>query len=204
MPTPLSVGNVTFRERSVQPRKSRTGPDSLQVVLRGASDLLASELAQWTPGRTYPGYPNMFLDEAHATDRGPVSEIDLTFLGFLDGRALDRNGLIDQSQDTMLSSVQLTSSAGATVTASYYSQVSSFRWLARGARPSGPRFRGMVSAPRDVPPGFLHALSPPKFPGSIANAYRVVLRLTQFKIDELARGAAWPVTESWAVEIEPD
>lgn len=199
MPTPLTRGNVNFQEREVSRRKSRRGIDGLTVVLRGATSLLAVEEAKWTKGRTYPGYPTMFLEEINVSDKGVVSDIELSFSGFL--TPPQGNGLVDVSRDVSLSSVQLSSSGGDNVSVNYYSQSTTFRWLADFPNPR-PRFRNLISVPVDFPPGAIFNFSPPRFSGSLGASYKVLARLNQFQISELG-SRAYSVTESWGIEIEP-
>lgn len=199
MPTPLTRGNVSFQEREVSRRKSRRGIDGLTVVLRGATSLLAAEEAKWTKGRTYPGYPTMFLEEVNVSDRGVVSDIELSFSGFLSPPS--GTGLVDQDQDISLSSVQLQSSGGENVSVNYYAQSTTFRWLS-AVRPESPRFRNRLSVPRAFPPGAIFNPSPPKFAGNLNTSYKVLARLSQFQISELSP-RAFGVTETWSIEVEP-
>lgn len=199
MPTPISVGNVSFQQKELVERRSRRGLDSLTVVLRGATSLLAAEKLKWRKGSAYPGYGGMYLEEATSTEHGAVSEIELNFSGFIESPA--GGGLIDTSRDIVLSSVQLVSSQGVNVTVSYYSQVTTVRWLTRGAMPGGPRFGGQVGVPAQFPPGALFNPSPPRFKGNLNGSYKVLLRLVQFQATELAPNA-YAVTESWAIEVE--
>lgn len=201
MPTPINLGNVAFREIELSKRKSRTGADSMTVTLKGAASLLSAELAKWKVGQTYAGYQGMFLQEIDSTDKGVVVELRLTFVGYLDLIDLD-SGLVSESSDTSLSSVQLTTSGGDDVAFQYYSQVSTFRWIHRKTtKPTGPRFRNRVSTPRGIPTTALFAPSPPTYAGGIGSSYAPVLRLSQFSVNELAR-SVWEVTEAWSIDVQ--
>ena len=200
MPTPLSVGTTTFREISVQETLSKSGFDTLAVILRGASSNLAAEKANWTRGITYPGYPTMFLDTRDSVDRGPVSEINLTFHGFLNSFAAE-NGLVDATDDISRQSVTLSTDAGDNVSFSFYAQVTTVRWMYRGTDiPTQPRFPSQV--PSVIPTNLLFQPNPPNYAGSVAGQYKARGRLSQFQRTRMAPGV-WGVVESWETLIEP-
>lgn len=200
MPTPISVGTTTFREVSVQETLSKSGFDTLIVTLRGASSNLAAEKANWTRGRTYPGYPNMFLDTRDSVDHGPVSEINLVFQGFLNNVAAD-NGIVDATDDISRQSVTLNTDEDENVSFGFYAQVTTIRWMYRGNQmPMQPRFRTQV--PSVIPTNLLFQPDPPNYEGKIAGRYKVRGRLSQFQRTRMAPGV-WGVVESWENVIEP-
>ena len=174
----------------------------MTVIRRGAASLLDTEIALWPRGISYPGFPNMFLEDHVIKDRGPVAEVSLNFLGYLTAET-PRNGLVEKSTDVSLASVEIVPSGqDDAVTFSYYAKQTIFRWIQRGGfEPQAPRFRSQVSSPSAFPDGFLYAASPPNFSGSIGGKYRPVLRLTQFSPQEVAR-TLWTVTETWSIEVE--
>jgi hypothetical protein len=200
MPTPLFLGNTNFREVETNPVVNRSGLDSLSVTLKGRSTALSSELANWPIGKTYPGYPNMFLDTRSTRDRGPVAEISLSFVGFIDSFSPE-NGLNEISDSITRQSVSLNTNEDENVTFQYFAQSTSYRWIHKGSqRPTTPKFRAIV--PSTISTNQLFAPFPPKFTGSISNRYRVAGRLAQFDRTRLSP-TVWAVVETWENLIEP-
>lgn len=200
MPTALSVGTTTFRAVEINETLSRTGFDSLTVVLKGAASGLATELANWTRGKTYPGYPNMFLETRDSRDRGPVAEITLNFQGFLSSSP-GTSDVIDISDSISRQAVTLTTDADENVSFSFYAQVTTTRWIYRGQfMPKQPKYPGVV--PSTIPTNILFQPDPPNFEGSISGQYKANGRMSQFDRQRLAPGV-WGVIESWEVLIEP-
>lgn len=200
MPTAASVGTTTFRAVSISETLSRTGFDTLTVVLKGAASGLSAELANWTRGRTYPGYPNMFLETRDSTDRGPVVEITLNFTGFLTSSA-GASEVIDVSDDISRQAVTITTDADENVSFSFYAQVTTTRWIYRGtSMPVQPKYPGVV--PSVIPTNILFQPDPPNYEGSVAGRYKANGRMSQFSRQRLAPGV-WGVVESWEVLIEP-
>lgn len=200
MPTPSSVGTTTFRATAIGETLSRNGFDLLTVILRGASSGLAAELANWTRGRTYPGYPNMFLETRDSKDHGPVAEITLNFTGFLTSSA-GASEIIDVTDDISRQSVTLTTDEDENVSFNFYAQVTTTRWMYRGEfMPIQPKYPGVV--PSVIPTNILFQPDPPNYVGSIAGRYKGRGRMSQFSRQRLAPGV-WGVVESWEVLIEP-
>lgn len=200
MPTAASVGTTTFREISVEPVLNRSGMDSLTVILKGRSSALATEIANWTRGRTYPGYPTMYLETRSHVDRGPVAEITLNFIGLL-STASTENGAIDFEDSITRQSVSITTDEDENVNFQYYAQSTTTRWISRGPQiPTTPKFKGRV--PTEVPVNALFAPDPPNYSGSIAGKYKGVGRLAQFTRSRVAPGV-WMVVETWEIMVEP-
>lgn len=201
MPTSVGVGTTSFRAVSVDEGVARDGLDSLTVTLRGKATGLAAESALWTRGRTYPGYPNMYLQSKSTADRGPVAEIVLNFIGFIESASLEQ-GLVDLDDGISLSSVTLNTDEDEDITFSYYAQSSTWKWIHRGVtQPSQPKFRAVV--PSSIDTSKLFAPYPPKYSGSIAGRYQAEGRLAQFQRTRLAP-SVWSVVETWETLIVPD
>ena len=202
MPTPLYQGNTDFREVETNPVVNRTGLDSLSVTLKGRSTALATELLNWPMGRTYPGYPNMFLDTRSTRDRGPIAEISLSFSGFITSY-VPENGLIDVDDQITRQSVSLTTDTDETVTFAYFGQSTTYRWLSKGpTMPTAPKFRATV--PSEININNLFRPFPPQFNrGDVAGRDKSEGRLSGFSRTRLA-ASVWAVTETWDVLIEPD
>jgi len=200
MPTPISKGNVAFREVSADETLNRSGLDSLSVVLRGARAGLAAERNKWQRGSKYAGYPNMFLETRSSLDKGPVAEITLNFVGSLSSQVF-ANGVIDRSDSITRQSVSLTTSTGENVSLQYFAQQNTTRWMSYSAQaPRSPRFGSVV--PTSIPVTALFSPDPPNFKGSLSNAFQPVGRLAQFDRQELSPGV-WMVVESWEVMVDP-
>lgn len=200
MLTPLYVGGTDFREIETNPVVNRDGLDSLTVTLKGRSTALSAESLKWRMGVTYPDYPSMFLQSRSTRDRGPLSEITLNFVGFIDQFTAE-NGLNEISDSITRQSVSLNTSDDETVNFQYFAQSTSYRWISRSIfRPTFPKFRAIV--PSTIPTNQLFAPSPPKFTGSISNRYTVAGRLAQFERTRIAP-SVWAVVETWENLIEP-
>lgn len=201
MPIPLYVGTTTFREVSSNPVVNRSGLDTLTIVLRGKVTDLAAQTLLWARGVSYTGYPNMFLDSKSTADKGPIAEITLNFIGYIETAATE-NGLIDKSDGIARQSVTLNTDDDEDVTFAYYGQTTTARWISRTvAIPQSPRFPAVV--PSTLPVAQLFAPYPPKYTGSISGRYKVEGRLSQFERTRLAV-SVWSVVESWEILIEPD
>lgn len=200
MPTPTGTGTVTFRVVSEDQGINFNGSDSLTVRLRGEASLLSAASAAYTRYSPHASYPTMFLTGKRTIDRGPVAEIELTYTGYLESLTPD-NGLISLSDDISLQTVQLTSDEDENITFSYRAQTTTWVWMTRSeSKPEYPRFG--IPVPSEIPTGLLFNPSPPKYDGSVASAYKLGSRLTQFRRDRIAPGL-WTVTETWMMSIEP-
>lgn len=200
MPTPLFLGNTDFREVETNPVVNRDGLDTLTVTRKGRSTALAAELLKWKMGATYPNYPDMYLQTRSTRDRGPISEISLSFVGFIDSFSPE-NGLNEVSDSITRQSVSLNTDDDENVSFQYFAQSTSYRWIHKGRlRPTTPKFRAIV--PTTIPTNQLFAPFPPKFTGSISNRYRVAGRLAQFDRTRLSP-TVWAVVETWENLIEP-
>lgn len=200
MPTPLFHGNTDFREVESNPVVNRDGLDSLSITLKGRSTALTAELIKWPMGRTYPGYPSMYLQTRSTRDRGPISEISLSFVGFIDS-FMPENGLNEISDSITRQSVTLNSDQDEDITWAYFAQTTTYRWISKDSRqPLQPKFRAIV--PTQIATNQLFSPVPPKFEGSINNSYKVEGRLSQFDRTRLAP-SVWAVVEAWQNIIEP-
>jgi hypothetical protein len=200
MPTSLGVGTTSFQEISVQETVSRSGLDSLTVVLKGKATGLAAARTAWRRGDTYTGYPTMFLDTKDSTERGPVAELTLNFIGFIDSYAAE-NGIVDIEDNISRQSVTINTDEDENVSFSYYAQTSTTRWIYRGTqKPRNPKFPAVV--PTDIPISYLFQPDPPNYSGSITNRYQPNGRLAQFARTRLAP-SVWAVVETWEVLVEP-
>ena len=201
MSTALGVGTTSFRAVSVDEGIARDGLDSLTVTLRGKATGLAVESALWTRGRTYPGYTSMYLQSKSTADRGPVAEIVLNFIGFIESSSLE-GGLVDLDDGISLSSVRLNTDEDEDVTFSYYAQSSTWKWISRGpSKPEQPKFRAVV--PSAINTSNLFSPYPPNYNGSIAGRSKNEGRLAQFQRTRLAP-SVWSVVETWETLIVPD
>jgi hypothetical protein len=199
MPTPVGKGTTTFREVSVQETVSRSGLDGLTVVLRGIHSGLTVEKKKWKRGASYTGYSNMYLETKDSIDRGPVAELTLNFIGFID--ATSDNGVVDIEDSITSQSVTINTSDDENVSFRYFAQATTVRWIFRGKDlPVRPRFPGIV--PSTIPTNLLFQPDPPNYKGSISGRYNPIGRLAQFTRTRLAP-SVWAVVESWENLIEP-
>jgi hypothetical protein len=199
MPTPVGKGTTTFREVSVQETVSRSGLDGLTVLLRGIHSGLATEKAKWKRGAKYTGYPNMYLETKDSIDRGPVAELTLNFIGYIDSTSDD--GVVDIEDSISSQSVTINTTDDENISFRYFAQATTVRWIYRGSTsPTRPRFPGIV--PSSIPTNLLFQPDPPKYTGSISGRYEPVGRLAQFARTRLAP-SVWAVVESWENLIEP-
>jgi hypothetical protein len=199
MPTPIGKGTTTFREVSVQETVSRSGLDGLTVVLRGINSGLAAEKAKWKRGTRHTNYPNMYLETKDSIDRGPVAELTLNFIGYID--ATSDNGIVDIEDSISSQSVTINTDADENISFRYFAQATTVRWIYRGIySPTRPLFPGIV--PSSLPTNLLFQPDPPKYTGSISGRYKPVGRLAQFTRTRLAP-SVWAVVESWENLIEP-
>jgi hypothetical protein len=199
MPTSIGVGTTNFREVSVSETVNRQGVDSLTVSLRGKATGLQAVFDLYRRGSTYPGYPNMFLDSKSFDERGPVADIILNYIGFID--VTTDNGLTDVEDSITDQSVTLTTDEDENVTFRYFCQSTTSRWIYRGAsKPTSPKFRGVV--PSEIPTNLLFQPNPPNYTGSIAGRYKPNGRLAQFTRTRIAPNV-WAVVETWENFIEP-
>ena len=200
MPTPISVGTTTCREVSVQEARSRTSFDTVTITLRGATSNLAAAKAQYRAGGTYGGYSNMRIETIDSTDRGPVCDLTLTLLGFIDNSATP-NDPISITDDIAGESVTITTSADENVTFRYFAQTTSVRYIARQREaPRNTKYPGIV--PSTIPTGTLFQPNPPNYTGGTNGRYRFEGRLVSFQRERIAQDV-WAVVETWANLIEP-
>lgn len=199
MPTPISVSNTAFREVSTQETVSRSGLDGLTVILKGAASALQAERNKWKRGDTYPGYRNMYLETKDSTHSGPVANLILSFIGFIDSPT--SNVVVDIDDSITAQSVTLNTDEDENVNFRYFAQSATTRWISRGANPPArPRFPGIV--PSTIPTDYLFAPDPPNYIGSISGRYKATGRLVQFQRTRLAP-SVWAVVETWENLIEP-
>jgi len=204
MPTAASRGTTSFRDFSVDSAKGFDGPDTLTVTRRGAvgtaNALLNAELALWKRGAAHSTYKNMFLQTVSWQERGPVCDVVLNYLGFLDSVDNDR-GVIDITDDIAEESVTITTSTGENVNFRYFAQTATTRWISRSSRyPTRPQFPGVV--PTTLPVGLLRQPNPPDYTGSISGNYKLEGVLAGFQRVRLAK-TVWAVTETWKNLVEP-
>lgn len=201
MPTPLYVGlSDTYTVAEITEDVSRPDMDMLRVLLRGKYSSLDAQFALWTRGMAYPGYANVSLDHKSKRKRGPIGEIDLIFIGFIE-MSDPENGLIDIVDDITEQSVSLTSSADENVTWQYYGQQTTYRWVSRSTtKPASPKFRAIV--PSTIQTNFLFNPYPSNYTGSFSDSYQIRGRLAQFQRTRIAP-KLWSVTETWINRIEP-
>ena len=204
MPTAASRGTTSFREYSVDSARGFDGPDTMTVTRRGAvgasNALLNTELNQWRRGSAHGTYKNMYLQTVSWQDRGPVCDVILNYVGFLDSTDTD-NGVIDISDDIADESVTIATTADENVNFRYFSQTTTTRWISRSTQyPTRPKFPGIV--PTSLPIGFLRQPNPPKYTGSISGRYRIEGVLAGFQRVRLAK-SVWAVTETWKNLVEP-
>lgn len=199
MPTSIGVGTTSFREVSIAENINRQGVDSLTVTLRGKATGLQAAFDGYKRGSTYTGYANMYLDSKSKEERGPVADIILNYIGFID--VTGDNGVVEISDSISDQSVSLNTDADENVTFRYMGQSTTTRWIYRGIdKPMNPRFPGIV--PSSISTNLLFQPDPPNYSGSISGRYKAVGRLMQFDRVRLAP-SVWAVTETWANLIEP-
>jgi len=200
MPTPISVANTAFREVSVQETKNRGGMDSVSIRLRGAASALSSARAAYRRAGQYGTYKTMAIETIDSTDSGPVAEINLTLLGFID--AIDsKNGVVAVTDDISGQSVTINTDASENITFNYFAQTTSVRYISRTKdAPRNTRYPGVV--PSSIATGTLFQPNPPKYTGSISGRYKLVGRLISFQRERVADNV-WAVAETWANLIEP-
>jgi hypothetical protein len=201
MPTPLYVGlSDTYTEASVDEFVSRSDMDTLRVLLRGKYSSLDSQFNLWNRGDIYTGYPNMALESKGKRKRGPIGEIELSFIGFINATTPE-NGLVDIVDDITEQSVSLTSNEDENVTWQYYGQQTTYRWVSRSAtKPTTPKFSAIV--PSTIPTNFLFNPYPSNYTGSFTSSYQIRGRLAQFQRTRLSP-QMWGVVETWINRIEP-
>lgn len=200
MPTPAYIGGTDFRIVGTEETSSRTGPSGLTITLKGRATALQSELLKYPAGSKPNGYNHMYLDTKSSTDRGPLSEIVLNYIGSL-SNTLQEGGRISTSDSISRQSVSITTDEDENVSFFYYAQQTTTVWLYYGPfAPASPRYR--ISIPTTVPLNQLFGPNPSNFTGSIKGQYKIQGRLAQFDRPEVAPGV-YVVTESWDVMIEP-
>lgn len=199
MPTPIGVGNTSFREVARAITVNRTTMDSMTVTLRGRSALLLTEWNSYAVGSRAAGYSNMFLESKSFTDQGPVAEITLNYSGLTSAtpQAEGENSIT-------LQSVSITTSEGESVTFSYFAQSTTHRWITFGSIPKEPRYKGQP--PSSIPTEELFNPAPPNYNGSISGRYEPEQRLTSFTRTPIASSGSpvnsvWLVTETWETMI---
>ena len=200
MPTPIYVGNVSFRVKSITPVVNRAGVDTLNVILQGSASLLSTEFATWTCGvSSYPSFPNMRLETKDYVDAGPLSTITLNFIGYISS-TLPKNGFIGTSDGLSIQTVTLTTDDEESVTFYYMAQSTTTRWMYRGSSiPTSPRFR--LQVPSTIPTNKLFSPNPASYTGSVSGRYRVIGNLSQFTRTDIAPNV-WEVMETWETLIE--
>lgn len=141
----------------------------------------------------------MYLETKDSIDRGPVAELTLNFIGFID--ATSDNGVVDIEDSITSQSVTINTSDDENVSFRYFAQATTVRWIFRGKDlPVRPRFPGIV--PSTIPTNLLFQPDPPNYKGSISGRYNPIGRLAQFTRTRLAP-SVWAVVESWENLIEP-
>jgi hypothetical protein len=142
----------------------------------------------------------MFLQTVSWQERGPVCDVILNYLGFLDATDTDK-GVIDITDDIAEESVTITTTTGENVSFRYFAQTATTRWISRSTRyPTKPKFPGVV--PTSLPVGLLRQPNPPNFTGDIAGQYELEGVLAGFQRVRLAK-TVWAVTETWKNLVEP-
>lgn len=199
MPTPLGVGNTSFREVARAGVVNRQGMDSMTVTLRGKSTSLSATFDTYSRGEVDATESSMYLDTKSYEERGPVSDIILNYVGFLESTTGEARYEIDDSITEQ--SVTLATDTGENVAFRYFAQSTTHRWIHRGsAKPTTPRYRGIV--PSSLPTNQLFNPVPPNYTGSIAGRYEATGRLAQFQRTQVAP-SVWTVVETWENIIEP-
>lgn len=201
MPTPIGVGNTSFREISRSITVNRTTIDSMTVVRRGRAALLANDWNSFKVGSSDSVYTNMFLESKSFNEQGPIAEITLNYSGIA-----SLNPQPEGESSITLQSVSLTTSEEENVTFSYFAQSTTTRWIEKGRLPLEPRYKGQP--PTSIPTEQLFRPSPPNYNGSIANSYEPEQRLTSFTRTPIASSgnpanSVWLVTETWETLISP-
>lgn len=200
MPTPTGVGNTSFREVARNITVNRAGLDNMTVTLKGRSALLSATWNNYTRGKADSTYTSMFLDSKSYTDQGPVAEITLNYIGFVEPTTGTDKIEVDDSITEQ--SVTLNTDADEDVTFRYFAQSTTTRWIYRGfGKPTKPKYRGTV--PSSINIGNLFQPNPPKYEGSIAGRYKVEGRLAAFARTLIAP-SVWAVVETWENYVEPE
>lgn len=199
MPTPIGVGNTSFREISRSTTVNRSGLDNMTVVLKGRSALLANTWNSYTRGSQDSQSPQMFLDSKSYTDQGPTAEITLNYIGFVELGGPDRYDIDDSITEQ---SVTLNTDADEDVTFRYFAQSTTSRWISRGpSQPRQPKYRAVI--PSNIGVANLFSPNPPKYEGSVAGRFKVEGRLSAFSRTLIAP-SVWAVVETWEIYIEPE
>jgi|AntAceMinimDraft_5_1070358.scaffolds.fasta_scaffold00676_2 hypothetical protein len=200
MPTPISVANTAFREVSVQETKNRGGMDSVSIRLRGAASALAAAKATYRRAGRYGSYRTMGIETIDSTESGPVAEINITILGFID--TIDsQNGVVSITDDISAQSVTINTDDDENITFNYFAQKTSVRYISRTEQsPRNTKYPGIV--PSAIPTDTLFQPNPPKYTGSISGRYKLVGRLISFQRERIADNV-WAVAETWSNLIEP-
>ena len=206
MPTPQYIGDTSFRLFSYVETEGEE-VDTLNYVLKGDLDDLATESANWTRGKvgTSIGYPNMYLQNKTVNAGGSSSfaTITLSFSGYLTSalnNPIDISDSITLQSTTLLSDELDSEGRDQNIQVQYMAQQTSTRWIYRGPfSPTAPRYPATV--PTEVATGVLFGHYPAGYTGTLQKKH--VGRLDQFERVELATGV-WAVTETWSIRIEPD
>lgn len=204
MPTAASRGTTSFRDYSIDFTKGHDGADTMSITRRGAvgtgNAQLNAELALWKRGAAHATYKAMYLQTVSWQERGPVCDVVLNYLGFLDATDTD-SGVIDITDDITDESVTITTSTGENVNFRYLAQTATTRWISRSSKiPSRPRFPGVV--PTTLPVGFLRQPDPPNYSGTKAGRYKLEGVLVSFQRTRLSK-SVWAVIETWKNLVEP-
>lgn len=196
MPTPVGVGNTTFREIGRNLTINRTSVDNMTVTLKGRAALLSTTWASYQVGQPDSVYNSMYLESKSFTDQGPAAEITLNYVGIAVSEAN-----VEFENSISLQSVTLNTDADESVTFSYFGQSSTTRWIANSPIiPSSPRYPGQP--PSEIPTEMLFKPVPAKYEGSIAGKYKASMRLSAFTRTLISPGV-WAVVETWETMIEP-
>ena len=206
MATATYIGDTSFRLFSFNETEGEE-LDTLNYILKGDLDDLATESAYWTRGKvgTSIGYPNMYLQSKTVSAGGGSSfaEINLNFAGYLTSalnNPIDITDSITLQSATLLSDELDSEGRDQNIQVQYMAQQTSTRWIYRGPNaPTSPRFPVVV--PSTVATNILFGHYPAGYTGTLQK--KNVGRLQQFDRVELAKGV-WAVTETWAIRIEPD
>jgi hypothetical protein len=197
MPTPSSKGNTAFRDISVESETSLGGVASVTVTKRGAASLLAAEVKKYKLGSQSSSYGSGFLQSISWRENGPVADLVLIYQGSL----AKQDNAVNIFDDIAEESVTITTSTDENVNFRYFSQTTTYSYIATGsAPPTRPKYPAIV--PSSLPVGFLRQPNPPNYTGSISGAYKLEGILVAFQRNRLTDNS-WEITESWKNLVEP-
>lgn len=200
MPTPTGVDDVDFREIARHKKRNRGDMDTMVVILRGESTQLLATESSYQLGDPDSEEADMYLQGFDSLDSGPVSDLQLTYVGILSERSPE-NGVLVKESTTRQKSVMLTNDLDKNVYFNYFAPVKKTVWMHRSkAEPSGPQFQ--PQNPPSLNASFLTNPNPANHGGSIEGRYTTSNRLALFNPERIAPGI-WKVTEAWELAIEP-